>query len=83
LFSAFVELNVQVDNPLLFVELQAPLLFVVPVSVAVNSGMIPLTPFPKASNRFIVIVEVELPSATEFVPSIVEVEELTDAAMVV
>jgi hypothetical protein len=80
--SALVEVIVQVEIPELLVTLQPPYIFVEPVSVALNVGVVPETGFEFVSLKVIVIVEDAEPSATtDPVPVIFEVAVLAAPAM--
>lgn len=73
LVSATVDASVHVETPDAFEAEQLPYEFVVPVSVALNVGVIPDTGLLLTSARLIVTVEVDEPSAiTGVVPVMLE-----------
>jgi hypothetical protein len=73
LVSALVEASVQVEIPVVALELeQVPSVFPAPVFVALKVGTIPPTAMCEASLSVIVIVEVELPSAVTGVVPVIE-----------
>ena len=82
LISAWVELRVQIDIPVkLFDREQAPITFVLPVSVALNVGVTAgKTAFPFASFKVTVIVALVEPFAT-IGPLPLRVEVVGEAAL--
>ena len=79
---AFVNFNVQVEDPVASEAEQAPYTFVEPVFVAVNVGVEPETALLFASFRTMVTVELAVPSAmTGPVPEMVEFAATADPAV--